>query len=105
MLQISYLHSERVLNSRLIGMNTIKVIFITYKRATVLLDALVMAESMESDGLALCLQPTQAHPPSTIKELARNACRAFPPLCADPGWKSYTYCGKIKDNNIPFLLP
>lgn len=60
MLQISYLHSERVLNSRLIGMNTIKVIFITYKRATVLLDALVMAESMESDGLALCLQPTQA---------------------------------------------
>lgn len=29
----------------------------------------------------------------------------IPALCADPGWKSYTYCGKIKDNNIPFLLP
>lgn len=29
----------------------------------------------------------------------------IPLLCADPGWKSYTYCGKIKDNNIPFLLP
>ncbi|KAF6274654.1 hypothetical protein mRhiFer1_009489 [Rhinolophus ferrumequinum] len=26
-------------------------------------------------------------------------------LSADPGWKSCTHCGKIKDNNIPFLLP
>lgn len=31
--------------------------------------------------------------------------RPVPLLCADPGWKSYTDCGKIKDNNIPFLLP
>lgn len=53
-----------------------------------------------------CLDSSQVFfPPLQSRSLHAMHAQPIPLLCADPGWKSYTYCGKIKDNNIPFLLP
>lgn len=53
-----------------------------------------------------CLDSSQVFfPPRQSRSLHAMHAEPLPLLRADPGWKSYTYCGKIKDNNIPFLLP
>lgn len=53
-----------------------------------------------------CLDPSQS--PHTHNQGGCMQCLpsySTAQLSADPGWKSCTHCGKIKDNNIPFLLP
>lgn len=62
-------------------------------------------KARHNDQQSPSLSGLQPGPPLQSRSLHAIPAWPIPLLCADPGWKSYTYCGKIKDNNIPFLLP